>query len=395
MATKNKLHPNIIWLGLASMFNDMSGEIVARALPLFLKGTLGVSTAIVGLIEGIADTTASFGQIFSGWYSDKINSRKAPTVIGYLITAIARPLLLIKSLWIFPLISRFLDRAGKGVRTSPRDALIADSIKPEDRGRGFSLQRALDTGGAVIGALIAAFAAKEFGGATAHLISEDTFKILIYLAIVPSFISVIIIAVMVKNVQHKKYASKAVLKLGSEVNPVFGRYLMIVAIFTLGVSSDAFLLLRSSEIGLEPYEIFLLVAAFNLVGALSAYPAGKLADKIGKKTVIIMSWTYYGIIYACFAFVESAAMIAIIYIAYGLYYGMSEGVQKAFVADMVPTENRGTSYGYFNAVIGLAALPASLGFGVLYQQFGAAVAFGSGAILALVASIWLFFGIKK
>ncbi|HET9136921.1 MAG TPA: MFS transporter [Candidatus Kapabacteria bacterium] len=390
---KSKLHPNILWLGVASMFNDMSGEIVARALPLFLTATLGVGASVVGLIEGIADTTSSLLKIFSGWYSDKFKTRKAPTVVGYALTAIARPLLLIQSKVAMPLASRFLDRAGKGVRTAPRDALIADSVASTDRGRGFGVQRALDTAGAVIGALIAAIAVSELES-TGQRISEHTFTILVYLAIVPSFISVAVIALLVKNVRHHSRQPGKITGFSGPISPVFGRYLIILAIFSLGASSDAFLLLRSAELGLAPASIFFLVAAFNLVGALTAYPIGKLSDKIGKKKMLIIGWTYYGIVYFGFAFADSTMLISMLFIAYGLYYGLTEGVEKAFVADLVDADHRGTSYGYFNAVIGLAALPASFGFGFLYQQFGAAVAFGSGSLLALAASFLLAVMIK-
>jgi MFS family permease len=375
------------------MFNDMSGEIVARALPLFLTATLGVGASVVGLIEGIADTTSSLLKIFSGWYSDKFKTRKAPTVAGYALTAIARPLLLIQSKVAMPLASRFLDRAGKGVRTAPRDALIADSVASTDRGRGFGVQRALDTAGAVIGALITAIAVRELES-TGQRISEHTFTILVYLAIVPSFISVAVIALLVKNIRHHVKQSDNATGIKGPISPVFGRYLIILAVFSLGASSDAFLLLRSAELGLAPATIFFLVAAFNLVGALTAYPIGKLSDTIGKKKMLIIGWMYYGIVYFGFAFADTTMLISMLFIAYGLYYGLTEGVEKAFVADLVDANHRGTSYGYFNAVIGLAALPASLGFGFLYQQFGAAVAFGSGSLFALAASFLLAVMIK-
>lgn len=376
------------------MFNDMSGEIVARALPLFLTATLGVGASVVGLIEGIADTTSSLLKIASGWYSDKFKTRKAPTIAGYALTAIARPLLLIQSKVAGPLVSRFLDRAGKGVRTAPRDALIADSVGAADRGRGFGVQRALDTAGAVIGALIAAFAVRELES-TGQRISEHTFTILVYLAIVPSFISVAIIIFLVKNVRQHARQKDIVTGIKGPINPVFGRYLIILAIFSLGASSDAFLLLRSAELGLAPASIFFLVAAFNLVGALCAYPIGKLADRVGKKKLLIVGWTYYGVVYFGFAFADTTLLISLLFIAYGLYYGLTEGVEKAFVADLVDPNHRGTSYGYFNAIVGLAALPASVGFGFLYQQFGAAVAFGSGSLLALAASFLLTVLIKS
>jgi MFS family permease len=390
---KQKLHPNILWLGIASLFNDISGEIVSRALPMFLSATLGIGATLIGIIEGVADTTSSMLKLISGWYSDRFKTRKAPTLFGYSLTAIARPLLWFVGTWTIPLLSRFLDRAGKGIRTSPRDALIADSVHNKDRGRAFGIQRTLDPLGAVIGALIAAAVAGFLTSDSSISISESTFRILVLIASVPSVVSVLLIAVFVRNIKISSSSSRTSghgqLKDGFSI--FFKRYLLVLFVFSLGMSSDAFLLLRSSQAGLRPSEVFLLVALFNMVTALSAYPAGVLADKLGKKRVIILGWMFYGAVYVGFAIAESTAIISILFVLYGLYYGMTEGVEKALVADLVPAERRGAAYGYFNMIIGLSALPASIGFGFLWQQFTPAVAFSVGAGFAVLASVLLLF----
>ncbi|HYM21520.1 MAG TPA: MFS transporter [Candidatus Kapabacteria bacterium] len=393
---KNKLHPNIIWLGIASLFNDISGEIITRVLPLFLSATLGIGMGLIGLIEGVADTTSSLLKIISGWYSDRFKTRKAPTVLGYAITAAARPLLLFTSSWLLPLISRFLDRAGKGIRTAPRDALVADSVDAQSRGRAFGIQRTLDPLGAVIGALVASLVTGLLTNDSPMTISAHTFTTLIYIAAIPSFVSVLLIAIFVRNIKvhASPHERKEIRTHESSFSVPFKRYLIVLFIFSLGMSSDAFLLLRSAQAGLRPSEIFLLVAFFNLVTTITAYPAGILADKLGKRKVIIIGWMFYGAIYIGFAIADSPSMISLLFILYGLYYGITEGVEKALVADLVPAQKRGAAYGLFNAVIGFSALPASVGFGFLWQQFGAPVAFSVGAGCALLAGVLLSFAIK-
>ncbi len=385
---KKKLHPNIIWLAIASLFNDISGEIITRALPLFLAGTLGISTTLIGVIEGIADATSSLLKIVSGKLSDRYKTRKTPTLIGYSLTAVARPLLLLTTSWVIPLVSRFFDRAGKGIRTAPRDALVSDSVVAEDRNRAFGIQRTFDPLGAVIGALIAAFAAKVFAEGASNTISTHTFTVLIYIAAIPSFISVILIAIFVKNILAEvPVKSEGNVPQKFKFRSTFKKYLAVLFVFSLGMSSDAFLLLRSFQAGITPSEIFVLVAFFNLVTTLSAYPAGMLADRFGKKQIIVFGWLFYMAVYIGFAITDSPFIISILFVAYGLYYGLTEGTEKALVADLVPSYMRGAAYGWFNAIIGISTLPASIGFGYLWQEFGPQAAFGFGAGCAMIAAI--------
>jgi MFS family permease len=394
-----KLPANVIWLGIVSMFNDISSEILLRALPLFLSGVLGVSMSVIGLIEGTAEATASLLKVLFGWISDKIGSRKTFAAAGYALSSLTKPLLYFATSWFFPFLFRFLDRVGKGVRTAPRDALIADSVSEQNRGRAFGFNRALDPFGAVLGSLIAAGVLYGIGGLDKNpngALDAGVFRTLVTIALIPASLSVLAIIFMVH--EKKQHTSGTVPKLKisfSGMGTSFNRYLLILLVFSLGMSSDAFLLLRASSVGISPAEIFLIIALFNLVTTLSAYPAGKLSDILGRRNILIVGWIYYALVYIGFAFATSELHIWILYISYGLYYGMTEGVEKAFVADLVPAQVRGTAYGLFNGVIGIAALPASLVAGILWQNFGVQVPFLFGGGLAMIAAVLLLMQYRK
>jgi MFS family permease len=398
-AASKKLPGNVIWLGFASMFNDIGSEILLRTLPLFLAGALGVSMSIIGLIEGISETTASLLKIISGWLSDKWGSRKKPTAIGYTLSALSRPILYFANSWLLPFLFRFLDRVGKGIRTAPRDALIADSVTPAMRGRAFGFNRALDPLGATIGALIGAGVLYGIGGLDAHPngpIDADVFRTLVLIALVPTSLASFVVFFLVRETKKSSGGTKerptiSFVGMGKK----FNRYLLILFVFTLGMSSDAFLLLRARTVGISPAEIFLMIALFNLVTTLSAYPAGILSDKLSRKTILIIGWTYYAVLYAGFALATSALHIWVLFISYGLYYGLTEGAEKAFVADLVPTESRGTAYGLFNGVVGIAALPASLFAGILWQNFGVQAPFLFGGAMAMIAAAFFLVSYRK
>ena len=390
------LPATVIWLGIASFFNDLSGEIVARALPIYLAGTLGVTFAIIGLIEGIADFTSSILKIFSGWYSDKTGKRKLVTVIGYGMTAIARPILYGVSSWVVPLVSRFTDRAGKGIRTSARDALIAESVDTTNRGRAFGFQRALDPFGAVIGSLVAAAAIYYLQGqdiSSATTLSTSTFNTLIIISTFPTFIGVLLIIFFVKQRSHKPRRDTLALDAVKTVlaNKRFRYFLLTLFIFTLGQSSDAFLVLRSQSLGISPALIFIIFAMLNMVTTLSSYPFGSLSDRYSRRKIIRAAWFLYALVYIGFAYATESWHIWGLFVAYGVFYGMTEGVQKALVADLVPDEHRGTAYGLFNATIGLGVLPASVVAGALWEASGPETAFLYGAALAIIGAIMLSF----
>ena len=389
-ARRTWLPSNVVWLSIASMFNDISGEIVTRALPLYLAGSLGISKSIIGVIEGVADSTASLLKIVSGWYSDRWGSRKAVAGTGYTLTALARPLLYWTSSWVVPLLSKFGDKAGKGIRTAPRDALIADSVPPNERGKAFGFHRALDPLGAVIGALIAAWLIYSWAGASANTISQSEWKALIIVAAIPSFISAAIVLLIVKEKRREvrqPLPLRQIFSIGHDKR--FIKLMWVVGFFALGLSSDAFLILRAQSVGLTIEEIFILIALFNTVTTLSAYPAGKLSDRIGRRALLRAGWIAYALIYVGFAFANQTWQIWALYLTYGIYYGLTEGVEKAFVADLVPSEQRGAAYGLYNGAVGIAILPASIIAGVLWQTLGPAAPFLFGAAVAVVSVLAL------
>ncbi len=385
-----KVLPRNVWIAtITSFLTDVSSEMILNLVPLFLANVLGVSTAVIGLIDGIAETTSSLLKGASGWLSDRVQGRKWLAVIGYALSAVAKPALYFVMTWQGVLGVRFADRTGKGIRTSPRDALIADSIDEHHRGMAFGLHRAGDTAGAVLGLVIALLVVVATQAQALDL-SRDTFQKLVLFGIVPAFLAVIILAVWAKDVPAKKKTDPARLRW-SALNPQFKSFLVIVGIFTLGNSSDGFLVLRAQERGLNVAGIIGMLITFNVVYAVFSGPLGVLSDRIGRQRLIVFGWLTYGLIYLGFALAQSAAQVWVIYTLYGLYYAAAEGTAKALIADLISPEQRGTAYGFYNAVVGLMALPASLLAGILWQGigswkgFGADAPFLAGAVLSLGA----------
>lgn len=382
--------PRNVWaVSLTSFLMDISSEMVINILPLFLSNVLGVKTNIIGLIEGVAETTSSLLKMFSGWFSDKIGGRKWLAVTGYAISAISKPFFYIADTWGWVAGARWGDRLGKGIRTAPRDALVADSIKEEQRGLAFGFHRAADTAGAMLG-LIIALLVTWLVQREATLLSEKTFRTIVIISIIPAALAVLALAIGVKETaktgQHQlpKFAFKS---LGKP----FMTFMIIVAIFDLGNSSDAFLVLRAQERGLGILGILGMLISFNLVYSLISTPAGVLSDRIGRRKIIIGGWLVYAAIYFGFALAQNGVQVWLLYIAYGFYYGMAYGTSKALVADLVPEALRGTAYGTYNGILGILDLPASVIAGILWQGagrwqgFGAAAPFYFGAGMALLA----------
>jgi MFS family permease len=388
--------PRNVWaVSLTSFFMDISSEMVINILPLFLFNVLGVKTSIIGVIEGVAEATASILKVFSGWLSDKLRGRKWIAVAGYAISAISKPFFYIANSWGVVAVVRWADRLGKGVRTAPRDALVADSIKPSHRGLAFGFHRAADTGGAVIGLLIATLAVWLAQSNSVQL-GEHTFRTIVLISLVPALLAVLSLAIGARDTGkgEKTAAPKIALKgLGKP----FLIFLLIVGLFDLGNSSDAFLVLRAQERGMSVLGILLMLAVFNLVYALVSTPAGALSDRIGRRKLIIGGWLVYGLIYLGFALAQQPWHIWALYVAYGLYYGLAYGTAKAMVADLVIPELRGTAYGTYNAILGILDFPASLIAGLLWQGvggwqgFGPAAPFLFGSGLAFLAAILMFF----
>lgn len=388
--------PRNVWaVGFTSLFMDISSEMVVNVLPLFLANVLGVQTAVIGLIDGIAEATASILKLFSGWLSDKLGARKWLAVLGYGLSALTKPFFYVANTWGVVAGVRWADRVGKGIRTAPRDALVADSVSKESRGLAFGVHRAMDTAGALIGILIAALIV-WLSQKSAISMTRPTFQTIVLISLVPAFLAVLSLAVGAKEVLVKGQRTIPKFSLKNMGKP-FSIFLVIVSIFTMGNSSDSFLILRAQSLGVTVTGILLMLAMFNLTYTLISTPAGSLSDRVGRKRLIIIGWLVYVIIYFGFALAKFSWQIWVLYAVYGLYYGLSLGTVNAMVADLVPEELRGTAYGTYNAVIGLLAFPASFIAGILWQGLGSWAGFGPsapflfGGSLALIATLLMIF----
>ena len=385
--------PRNVWaVTFTSFLTDISSEMLIHLLPFFLANVLGAGTAVIGLIEGVAESTASLLKIFSGYISDKLRARKWLAVSGYALSTLSKPFYLLAQAWGGVMAIRVTDRIGKGLRTAPRDALIADSIDARHRGLAFGLHRMGDTAGAMLGTLIAAALLWRSQRGALDL-AAGTFRTIVLWSLIPAALAVLVLAFGAREVPLRQRGAPKLSLAGFDRR--FLWFLGAVVVFTLGNSSDAFLLLRARERGLGLVQVLLMVASFNLIYTLISGPAGVLSDKIGRRRIIVFGWLTYGVIYLGFAVASAAWQMWALYALYGAYYGMTEGTAKALVADLVPAEQRGTAYGVYNAAVGLAAFPASAIAGVLWQGaggwqgFGPAAPFFFGAALALIAALWL------
>lgn len=391
-----RLSRNIWVTTITSFLTDISSEMVLNLVPLFLANVLGVSTGVIGLIEGIAEATSSLLKGVSGWLSDRLGKRKQLAVLGYALSTVSKPLFYFVTSSAGALAVRFADRVGKGIRTAPRDALIADSSTAEQRGIAFGLHRAGDTAGAVIGLVIALLVVLATQAQSLEL-SRETFQTLVIIGIVPALLGVIVLAVGAREVAMKQ-APTATTSTNAQLPRRFKFFLLTVIVFTLGNSSDAFIVLRAQERGLNVAGVLGMLITFNLIYSLFSSPLGALSDKIGRKRVLIGGWAIYGILYLGFAAATIATHIWIIYSLYGLYYAAFEGTSKAMIADLIAPEQRGTAYGIYHTAVGLTALPASVIAGVVWQGvgdwqgFGASAPFVLGAGLALCAALLLAWG---
>jgi MFS family permease len=374
--------------------------MLLNLMPLFLFNVLGVRTSVIGLIEGVAETVASGVKVLSGWLSDRIGQRKSLAVLGYGLSTFAKPFLYVATNWGWVLGVRFTDRVGKGLRTAPRDALVADSIDERQRGLAFGLHRAGDTAGAVVGLSVALgvvwFAQREAA------LTRSTFQIVVLVSLVPALLAVLVLALGAQDVAGrvpKAERSPAPSRrfAWARFDPRFRMFLVIVVIFTLGNSSDAFLILRAQTTGMSVRGVLGMMILFNVIYTLISTPAGVLSDRVGRRWMLAGGWVFYALVYLGFARVEANWHAWGLMAAYGAYYGLVEGVAKAYVADLVPSSLRGTAYGVYNAAVGLMALPASLIAGILWQGVGGWTGWGPGApfyfgaILSLLAALMMAF----
>ncbi len=385
MSTLNKIPRNIWILGFTSLLNDTSSEMIHAVLPLFLVSGLGASVALVGLIEGIAEATASILKVFSGAISDYWQRRKALAVFGYGLSTAVKPLFMIANSPFWVLLARLGDRIGKGIRVAPRDALVADSTDASNRGAAYGLRQSLDTVGAFLGPLIA------FGLMSAAY----NFRFIFGVALIPAVLAVACLALGVRESERPYHSLKRPNPLNWKALQSLGGSFWGLAIaallFNLGNSSEAFLLLKAKQVFIPDAQVPLVLVVMNLSYALSAYPVGVLSDRVNRKTLLLIGWGLNAVIYLGLAITQNPWQVWLLVSGYGLYLGLTQGVLLAMVADRVPDHLRGTAFGFLNLLVGVALLPASLLAGWLWQAVspGAAFALGSGFAVAAIALLSL------
>jgi MFS family permease len=371
----------VLALAVVSFLTDASSEIIAPLLPLFLVGTLGSSVRMVGVIEGAAEAVAALLKVASGWWSDRVARRKPLIVVGYALAALARPLVAVAQTGGQVLAIRLTDRVGKGIRGAPRDALLAASVPASQRGRAFGFHRAADHAGAVVGPLVA-LACLQWAGMPVR----DVF----WVAAVPGALAVMVAAVWVRERPVARQPHPVPPRsMAAPLPRSFWRGIAPIVLFTLGNSTDAFLLLRASQLGVSTALIPLLWVVLHLVKSAASTPGGALSDRIGRRPLLVAGWMLYAAVYTGFALATAEWHAWALFATYGVVFGLTEGTEKALVADLVPAAQRGTAFGWYHGVVGVAALPASVLFGAVWDGWSASTAFGMGATVALAAAAWM------
>ncbi|MQL51608.1 MFS transporter [Desulfofundulus thermobenzoicus] len=369
---------NIILLGLTSLFTDISSEMIYPLVPIYLVNRLGATPAIVGLIEGMAESLASLLKVFSGYYSDRFQSRKAPAIGGYGLSALAKILIVFSTSWTWVLWGRIGDRFGKGVRTAPRDALIAESSPGDRLGWAYGLHRMLDTLGAAAGVVLAYYFFTSYHG---------SYHTVFAWSLVPAFLGVGILFLVKETGEKSSKIGKKLDLSWSGLDSRLKKFLVVVFIFALGNSSNQFLLLRAHDLGFNTPDVILLYLAFNLVYAVVSFPAGALSDRIGRRVLLVAGYVFYGLVYLGFALVQRGQFLWVLFPLYGVYNAVTEGVEKALVAEIAPPEQKATLIGLHATLVGVGLLPASLLGGALWNFFGAPATFYFGGIMGLLAAL--------
>jgi len=372
------LKRNIFSLGLVSLFTDISSEMVYPLLPDLVKKA-GGGSALLGLIEGVAEATANLLRAFSGYLSDRLGKRKQIVFLGYLLGALAKPLLGLSTIWQMILGFRFLDRLGKGIRSSPRDAILADSSAEAERGKWFGFHRSMDTLGAVLGPILA-FVLLGLGFKLNHLF---------FWAFVPAIIALFILQLLVKEIAPKKKSQQKFELNFRGLSRFYHYYLIISGIFALGNFPNVFLILRAKDFEFDTSALPLLYLVYNLVYSLIAIPAGMLSDRWGRKNLLVFALVLFAISYFGFGFAQNPFQIWLLFGLFGIVDGIKEGVQRALIADLVPSEKRASAYGIYYGVIGFLILPASSLAGIFWKKWGAIMVFSYGGGLALLGAFLL------
>jgi len=378
---------NVFILSAVSFLNDVGGETIKRTIPLFLTNVLGVKTGIVGIIEGVGEATPQIFQLISGNLSDRLKKRKGLILFGQALRSLMVFLFWAGS-WPIVLILRFLDRSGKGITGAPRDALISLSSEDGKKGRSFGLNRTMDNAGAVFGLLAAALII-HFAQKGQMTLEVATFQKIVLLAVIPLFLALIFIFLFVADKDEETVYNK--LEFNKKLGKKFYKFLGLSFLFTLGNSSDGFLILRAQNLGTSLAIIFLFLAILNLSASVVSLPAGNLSDQLGRKKLLLGGWFLYALIYLGFGVASSFWSVFVLFLLYGFYYGATEGVAKALVADVVPKDRQGTAFGIYNMVVGLTLFPASVLAGYLWQYFSPAATFYFGALMSFLAFLGLVF----
>ena len=384
--TRKKIPRNVVAMGLVSLFNDISSEMIYPIVPIFLTTILAAPASAVGLIEGVAESTASLLKMISGWLSDRLKKRKIFVTAGYSLSAASKFLIGLAQTWPFVLFARFIDRLGKGTRTAARDALILESVEPENRGRAFGLHRSMDSAGAVIGPILALLLIYLY---------QNNFRLIFFLAGIPSTIGVILLLLLVKEKikTNLEPAPKQPLTANykfhwRELDPAFKNFLLISVVFALGNSSDAFLILRAQDLGLATTLTVAAYVLFNLTYSFFSYPVGILVDKIGAKKILTIGFTLFAFIYLALGLIQNGFWIWFIFPLYGIYMALTDGVTKAYIAQMIPKEKAGTAFGAYLMSTGMCMFVSSFAAGLLWKFISPSAAFYFGALTSLIAVSW-------
>lgn len=390
---------NVFFLGVVSFLTDISSEMIFTLIPLFLSNVLGTATAIVGFVGGLSDATDALFRLFSGWYSDRIRRQKIFAVLGYGLAAVVKPLMYLAAAWGTVVAIRFTDRVGKGLRSTPRDALLASWLSPSERGKGFGFHRAMDTAGATLGLAIAAVIIYSIEG-TALELSRQGFQRLVLIGTIPAILGVIVLLLFVhekRDSQDGEAARRAVpAPFRAPLDARFKMYLGILALFTLGRgASDFFLILRAQNLEVPLVQVTLMLVLMNGTYALMSLPMGMLSDRMGRRRIIALGWFIYAIVYLGFALATHLWQAWLLFAGFGIYQGVAEGVSRAFVADLVPEGRRGTAYGLQQGLTGILILPAGVVAGYLWDRIAPSAPFYLGAGMAFAAVLGLLVLIKE
>ncbi len=370
---------NVYAAGFVSLFMDISSEMVYSLVPLFLANTLGVNKSIIGFIEGVAESTASILRAFSGYISDRMGTRKWVMAAGYGISVLSRPLIAMGNNWGEVMVYRFTDRFGKGVRSAPRDAIIAESTHHESFARAFNFHRAMDTFGAVLGPLIAFILLAAY---------QNNYRLVFWLSMIPGVIAVALIIIFIQDVPKPPQQREKKIEFSMKnFDWKFRLFLIIATLFALGNVSDFFLILRAQDVGIPVTTIPVVYLFFNLIYSLFAIPAGIMADTYGKKRLILFGMALFALLFLGFAQAQSVRAIWFLFALYGIFMGLTEGIQKAYLATIIPAEYKATAYGIFNAAIGAAMLPSGIIAGWLWDAYSPAATFYFGAATATLSAL--------